>query len=271
MTVVEIVFLAFLAFACLMAMFSMLILLRDIVRDGRSNNNAVAPQAPAQEQAPVAPIVQVVSPAPAIAPAPIVAPAPVVSAPIAPAPVVEPVAPAPAPVVEVKEVVVAPVEEVAPAVVEEVEEVVSDDNVSFTSEKSLTIDDKYLELTSDQKTWYDEIIKYASAVDGSRRFKNARYEEYKVGKNRLVRMLIKRGLIVCEFILPNNDFKNYVSENKLKIKAAPTVLKVVDADSVQIAKDSIDIAVKAIEDEKEYKKQQIRERRKQARLAEKGE
>lgn len=265
MTVVEIVFLAFLAFACLMAMFSMLILLRDIVRDGRSNNNAVAPQAPAQEQAPVAPIVQVVAPTPAIAPAPVVAPAPVA----------EPVAPAPAPVVEVKEVVkevvVAPVEEVAPAVVEEVEEVVSDDNVSFTSEKSLTIDDKYLELTSDQKTWYDEIIKYASAVDGSRRFKNARYEEYKVGKNRLVRMLIKRGIIVCEFILPNNDFKNYVNENKLKIKAAPTVLKVVDAESVQVAKDSIDIAVKAIEDEKEYKKQQIRERRKQARLAEKGE
>ena len=265
MTVVEIVFLAFLAFACLMAMFSMLILLRDIVRDGRSNNNAVAPQAPAQEQAPVAPIVQVVAPTPAIAPAPVVSPAPVA----------EPVAPAPAPVVEVKEVVkevvVAPVEEVAPAVVEEVEEVVSDDNVSFTSEKSLTIDDKYLELTSDQKTWYDEIIKYASAVDGSRRFKNARYEEYKVGKNRLVRMLIKRGIIVCEFILPNNDFKNYVNENKLKIKAAPTVLKVVDTESVQVAKDSIDIAVKAIEDEKEYKKQQIRERRKQARLAEKGE
>ncbi len=271
MTVMEIVFLAFLAFACLMAMFSMLILLRDIVKDGRSNNNNTA-QSPTQEQAqtPMAPIVQVVSPAPyaPVAPAPAAIPAPV-----APAPVAEPVAPvvAPAPVVEVKEEPApAVVEEVAPAVVEEVEEeTIADDNVSFTSEKSLTIDDRYLELTSDQKTWYDEIIKYASAVDGSRRFKNARYEEYKVGKNRLVRMLIKRGLIVCEFILPNNDFKNYVNENKLKIKAAPTVLKVLDAETVQIAKDSIDIAVKAIEEEKEFKKQQIRERRKQARLAEK--
>jgi hypothetical protein len=143
------------------------------------------------------------------------------------------------------------------------------EDTHFVSEKSLTIDDKYLELASEQKTWYDEIIKYASAVDGSRRFKNARYEEYKVGKNRLVRMLIKRGIIVCEFILPNNDFKNYISENKLKIKAAPTVLKVLSEESVQVAKDSIDIAVKAIEEEKEYKKQQIRERRKQARLASK--
>ncbi len=147
------------------------------------------------------------------------------------------------------------------------EVVVTDDTVTFSSEKALTIDDKYVELSTEQKNYYDQIVEYASKVEGSRRFKNARYEEHKVGKNRLVRMLIKRGQIVCEFILPNNDFKNYVSENKLKIKSAPTVLKIADESSVQIAKDSIDIAVKAIAEEKEIKRQQTRERRKQARIA----
>ena len=249
METIEIVFLAFLGFTAIIGMFSMLILLRDIIKEGRAKDNRAS--------APVAPIVQVVAPSaltPA-APAPVVVPAPAAE----PAPVSEP-----APVVE-------EVKPVIEEVVEQSEEIaVADDTVTFSSEKALTIDDKYLELTNEQKNYYDEIIKYASKVEGSRRFKNARYEEYKVGKNRLVRMLIKRGVIVCEFILPNNDFKNYVNENKIKIKAAPTVLKIVDADGVQVAKDSIDIAIKAIEEEKEYKRQQTRERRKQARISKQG-
>lgn len=150
------------------------------------------------------------------------------------------------------------------------EDEVVEETVTFSSEKALTIDDKYAELTDEQKKYYDQIVEYANKVDGSRRFKNARYEEHKIGTNRLVRLLIKRGIIVCEFILPNSDFKNYVSENKLKIKSAPTVLKIVDENTVQIAKDSIDIAVKAIEEEREIKRQQTRERRKQARIAKQG-
>ena len=249
----EIVFIAFMAFTSLIAMFAMLILLRDIIKESRSNKNeqptqiVVAP-APAPQQ--------VVVPAPA----PVVAPAPVEVAPV----------PAPAPVVEAAPVV-APVVAPAPVVEEEVVEdevaATEDANVSFNSEKTVTIDDKYLELSTDAKNYYDEIIKYASAKEGSRRFKNARYEEYKIGKNRLVRMLIKRGIVVCEFMLPNNDLKNYIAENKVKIKSAPTVLKVTNAETLQVAKDSIDIAVKAVEEEKEYKRQQARERRKQARQA----
>lgn len=151
-----------------------------------------------------------------------------------------------------------------------VETTVADDTVTFSSEKALTIDDKYAELDKTQKGYYDQIVNYASSVVGARRFKNVRYEEYKVGTSRLVRMLIKRGLVVCEFILPNNDFKNYVNENKLKIKSAPTVLKVTDEEAVKVAKDSIDIAIKAIEEQREYKRAQTRERRKQARINKQG-
>jgi hypothetical protein len=225
-----------LALATVIGIFAMLILLFNIVKELRKKGKA--------EGGAVAPIVQVVTPS--------------VSAPVAPSEekAVEPVI---VPSVEQTEVE------------EKVEEAVAtEDTVTFSSDKTLTIDDKYLELDGSNKGYYDEIIAYATKVEGSRRFKNARYEEYKVGKNRLVRMLIKRGVVVCEFILPNNDFKNYVSENKLKIKAAPTVLKITDAESVQVAKDSIDIAIKAIEEEKEYKRQQTRERRKQARIAKQG-
>ncbi len=141
--------------------------------------------------------------------------------------------------------------------------------VTFAADKTQTIDDKYNALSKKDKKYYDEIVNYANQVEGVKRFKNSRYEEYKVGKSRLVRMLIKRDVITCEFILPNNDFKYYVNENKINVKQAATVLKIVDEASVKVAKDSIDIAVKAIQEEKELKKEQAKERRRLARQAKK--
>ncbi len=139
--------------------------------------------------------------------------------------------------------------------------------ISFSAGQQQTLDEKYLELPSEARGWYDEIIKYASAVEGSKRVKNARYEEYKVGKNRLVRLLIKRGIINCEFILHNSDFKNYVNENKISVKQSATTMLVETAATVDAVKNSIDIVVAAIAEEKEYKKQLARERRRAARAS----
>lgn len=187
----------------------------------------------------------------------------------------------PAAVVEVKEEEPAPVvvEEPAMVVVEvpEVEEVKEEpqeeddtdpeNKISFSLGQQQTLEEKYLALSSEQRGWYDEIMKYASIVEGSKRFKNARYEEYKVGKNRIVRMLIKRGVINCEFILHNSDFKNYVNEKKISVKQSATTMLVENAETVVAAKNSIDIVVAALAEEKEYKKQLAREKRKVARMA----
>ena len=182
-------------------------------------------------------------------------------------PVVAPVQPVVAPVVEP---VAEPVEEVkAPVdVVVDAPEAADDDTISFAKGQQQTLDEKYLELPSEARGWYDAIIKHASAVEGSKRFKTARYEDYKVGKNRLVRMLIKRGVIQCEFILHNSDFKNYVNENKIAVKQGVTVMYIENEATVEAAKDSIDIVVAAIAEEKEFKKQQAKERRKAAKAAE---
>ena len=149
---------------------------------------------------------------------------------------------------------------------ETVDEVDSEGTISFSKGQQQTLEEKYLALPLEERRWYDEIIKYASAVEGSKRFKNARYEEYKVGKNRLVRLLIKRGVINCEFILHNSDFKNYVSENKISVKQSATTMLVESAATVDAVKSSIDIVVSAIAEEKEYKKKLAREKRR-ARIA----
>ena len=156
-------------------------------------------------------------------------------------------------------------DEVAKTVVEGGDE--EKPNVAFSTNAKDTLDEKYSALSKEQKAFYDEIVSYASNKEDAKQFKNLRYEEYKIGKARLVRMLIKRSQVVCEFIMYNSNFKNYVNENKVSVKQAATVIKISDAASVQAAKDSMDIVVKTINEEKEFKKQQAKERRKAARLA----
>ncbi len=180
-------------------------------------------------------------------------------------PVVATVAP---PVEEQKPVVV----EIPAPVAEEAaeEEVAADEaNVAFSA-GGQTLDEKYLELSADHRGYYDEIVRAAMAVEGSRRFKNAGYEEYKVGKNRLVRLKIRRGVIVCELVIPNLTFKNYINDNKVTVKQAPAIIKVVDEAALAAVKDSMSIAIKAFEEEKAYKKEQAKLRRKMQREAAKA-
>lgn len=151
----------------------------------------------------------------------------------------------------------------------------NDEAVRFRPKTTQTLEEKYLALDQNARKYYDEIVKYAAAKEGAKRIKNVRYEEYKIGLTRLVRLLIKRGTVMCEFILPNADFKNYVNENKVDVKLAASVMKITDEAATQAAKDSVDIVVNAIAQEKEYKKQVAREKRRLARRkakqAEEGE
>ncbi len=130
-----------------------------------------------------------------------------------------------------------------------------------------SLDEKYLELDAESKGYYDEIVRCAMSVAGSKRFKNASYEEYKVGSNRLVRIKIKRGIVICELVIPNLAFKSYVNTNKVAMKQAPATIKVIDEQSLNAVKHSMGIAMQAIEEERAYKKEQAKLRRKQAKKA----
>lgn len=176
-------------------------------------------------------------------------------------PAPQPVAEEPAPVIE-DEICVDDLPEEEPEYIE----VVPDNTIAFSA-GSQTLDEKYLQLAPEYKGYYDEIVRYAMAVEGSKRFKNVQYEEYKVGKNRLVRLKIKRDVVICELVIPNLAFKNYISDNKIAMKQAPATIKVTDEVALAAVKDSIGIAVEAIQEERAYKKEQARIRRRQQRAA----
>ena len=142
-----------------------------------------------------------------------------------------------------------------------------DESTVAFSAVSQSLDEKYLELDTESKGYYDEIVRCAMSVAGSKRFKNASYEEYKVGSNRLVRIKIKRGVVICELVIPNLAFKSYINTNKVAMKQAPATIKVTDEQSLNAVKHSMGIAMQAIEEERAYKKEQAKLRRKQAKKA----
>ena len=231
----------FMVFACLMCLFAVMVIVREILLDSRASRaKAVKTETVYVEKEPVAETVaeeKVV--------AEVVEEEPVVEEPV--------------------------VEEVAAAEEIPVAEVVEDDDtVRFAPKQSQTLEEKYLALSATERGYYDEIALYAAKKEEAKKYKNARYEEYKIGKTRLVRLLIKRGTVICEFMLQNADFKNYISENKVSVKHSATVMKIEDAEAVQAAKDSVDIVIQAIAEEKEYKKELARERRRQARANKKN-
>ncbi len=223
----------FMIFACLMCLFSVMVIVREIILDGRASREKAVKTETVYVEKEVAPQKAVEE---------------------TPAPAEEPV-----------------VEEVAVAEEIPVAEIVEDDDtVRFAPKQTQTLEEKYLALSSKDKAYYDEIALYAAKKENAKKFKNARYEEYKIGKTRLVRLLIKRGAVICEFMLQNADFKNYINENKVSVKQSATVMKIEDAEGVKAAKDSVDIVIQALAEEREYKKELARERRRQARASKKA-
>ncbi len=136
----------------------------------------------------------------------------------------------------------------------------NDENVKFTTGNE-TLLEKYNALSSKYKEYYDEIVEFAGMINNIKHFKKAQYEDFRLGKRSLVRLKIRRGVVVCELMIPNLQFKNYVNDNKVVVKQAPAVIKVTDGESLSAVKDSIRIAVDAIEEEKAYKKEKARIRR----------
>lgn len=236
----DVLIIIFIAMALLIGLFSVALVFRDFVLDERQRRRKAADQQP-QPQVPT-----------------VICPVAMAQPVAEPAPVAEPVAePAAEPVAE-------PQPEPVATRAEPTIDLDDESTVAFSA-VSQSLDEKYLELEPEFKGYYDEIVRCAMSVSGSKRFKNASYEEYKVGSNRLVRIKIKRGIVICELVIPNLAFKSYINSNKVAMKQAPATIKVTDEQSLNAVKHSMGIAMQAIEEERAYKKEQAKLRRKQAK------
>ncbi len=161
-------------------------------------------------------------------------------------------------------------EQPAPVLPVDGNHVSAESGVSFSAaNKGTTIAQKYEALPEIYKAYYDEIAHYAASKPQSKRIKNNNYEEYKLYHARLVRLQIKNDIVVCQYILVNENFQSYIYANKVKVKQSSIALKITGDEALQAAKNSVDIAYEAAVKERERKIQLRREKSKQTREAKK--
>ncbi|MBQ7224856.1 MAG: hypothetical protein IJX06_04835 [Clostridia bacterium] len=233
-TMLQTVVIVFMLFLCALCLFAVVVIARDIIyenakmRRDREKERALEKMQAAVTAQPVSEVIE---------------------QPVAPAP-----APEPTPEPEVVEEVVATAEE---------EE--EDENAVAFSRHTLTMEEKYATLSTEFKRYFDDIAKHALGKEGVKEFKFGSSYDYKIGSYRVVRMMIKRSEIVCEFKFIDRDFRTYVGSNNVKMKQSATAVRVLDASAVGVAKDGIDLVCTQIAEDKQYKKELAKEKRREKR------
>ena len=175
--------------------------------------------------------------------------------------------PQPAPV-EAKVEEVAVTAELAEAPVEDEEAPVDEDpnSVAF-SRNTLTMEEKYMTLSTEFKRYFDDIVNHTLQKSGVKETKKTSAYDYKIGHQRVIKISIRRSEIVCEFNFIDKDFDQYANASDVKIKRAATVVRVSEPSAVGVVKDGIDLVCTQIEELKEQKKELAKEKRRQRRQA----
>ena len=149
---------------------------------------------------------------------------------------------------EVEEVEPEPQPEPAPLPAPE-EEVTEDEDgekgIVFAESKTIT--ELYEELTNEQKSFFDELREEALTKPDAELSMSRNFVTVKIGKRNLIKLLIKRGVTVAEFMLENEALKQLRLSNRNKkgknaIRVKPTVVQVLDLPSLKVAVDMINLA-----------------------------
>lgn len=147
----------------------------------------------------------------------------------------------------------------------------SEGGVMFVRNEILAYPEAYLRLSSAQRGYIDEILRYAEGKEGVKKVVNDKAATVYLGKKLVVRIMIRRGIITARLTVQNNDFEAYTDSAGLKLKTKPIDIKVENGGIISAIKDIIDITYRDLLEERgrkeEEKKQQRRERRRLAREA----
>lgn len=230
MDAIVIVFIVFMSFVSIMCVFAMLIVLRDLVWNGKQKRDEEdrPTEKPKEKEEPIKKEVEAVE------------------IPAEPEPVVETVIDEP----------------IEPLVEEEVA-------VTFIPPDKKTLSELYAELPRVYRAFYDEIAKHAEeCADVTRHVKNDSYEEWKIGVARLVKLKIKKGTVIAEFNLQNSEMKEHIHESNVAVKQASTSVKLEDHNAVLFVIQSMDLVVKVLAEERELKKEERARARREKRKSE---
>lgn len=171
------------------------------------------------------------------------------------------------------EIAVTVVRDVEAETFESVEEVTSElikePQKGIVFSKQFSMAEKYETLSSECKAYFDDIARYALSKSGVKEHKYNGSYDYKDGGYKVVRLMIRRGEIVCEFSFIDHDLRNYVTSSDVRIKQSATTIKLDEPSAVGVVKDGIDLICSQIAADREYKKELAKAKRRAKRQAQK--
>lgn len=137
--------------------------------------------------------------------------------------------------------------------------------VAFVSEKK-NLEDKYAELSDVQKGYFDKIKEYACSKEDARAIEAKGHITVKYGKERLVRITIRRDAVEAVFLLIDSNFKKYMKEQDAPIKEKPTVIRIENDAYLQLALETVDLKYNSLLEEKQQRlEEQKAKKRERAR------
>lgn len=142
----------------------------------------------------------------------------------------------------------------------------TDKSIVFESNKQekVTFIDKYAALSSEARMRYDSIVAYILANPDCKKVEASNAVTFKCKTDKIVRVMIKRGVVILNFLLANTDLNRFVREEGIKtIKINPVVIKLETDSDLVLAKQTADITIENIREEQQYRKERNRELRRQ--------
>ncbi len=114
-----------------------------------------------------------------------------------------------------------------------------------------TVEELYAELSPEQQSFFDELKSKAMAKPHAVLSVTKNYENVKIGKRSIIKLLIRKGVTVAEFLLENDMLKEYRKNSankkgKSKIRIRPTVISITELATLKTALDMIDLAYEQI-------------------------
>lgn len=142
----------------------------------------------------------------------------------------------------------------------------TDKSIVFESNKQVkeSFIDKYAALSPEARTRYDSIVAYILANPDCKKVEASNAVTFKCKTDKIVRVMIKRGVVILNFLLANTDLNRFVREEGIKaIKINPAVIKLETDSDLVLAKQTADITIENIREEQQYRKERNRELRRQ--------
>lgn len=155
-----------------------------------------------------------------------------------------------------------PAEPAADAAADEVAAAADLEGKTVFEAKVKSFDEAYAELSREQAGFFRHIKEYALQKPGAEEKRQSSCICVKAGGKQLVKLTIRRGITVAQFLLENDLLKDYKRQgNAAAIKVKATEVPVYDVDAMNTACHMVDL----MEEQNERERQAAKERKKAAR------